>query len=219
MTSLPDYYYDCPKCYGTLFAERIVNDSVYYENTWSDGKIVPKRHPELPKIVRCPNCSTTVWLVNKRDEEAIRQEENTIGGWFKKDKVSWLTIDEYFLALENNVFSSDEQERYIRQQIIWAFNDRIRQGKQLINSESESKLGYSNIVRTLELLDYNDEGQILIIAELNRYLGRFEKCKRILSSNNNPKLDFVKRAIEAECDKKSINVVMIGGRRLTQKDL
>lgn len=115
----------------------------------------------------------------------------------------FLTIDEYFRALELNVANNKKEEIFIRLRILWAYNDRVRNSLPLFTSESEIAKWRKNFDSLLNLLDTENVNDRLLIAEINRNTGNFEKCISIIDSIETPYLDWIKQAFKAECNNKN----------------
>ncbi len=112
---------------------------------YSDGKKVAPGLPDFPKITKYKKCNCIFWLdkaeqIETHQPGAIDDSKwYDVGGADKAEfssiddheqydanEAEFLTIDDYFEALELKLAESKNEEMYIRKKIWWAFNDRIR---------------------------------------------------------------------------------------------
>jgi len=87
--------------------------------------------------------------------------------------VEFLGIEDLFNSLKSGIAENKIEEKTIRLEIWWAYNDRKRNNDELRWKE--------NCLALLKLLDYSDINQRIMVAEINRNLGDFEKCISIIS--------------------------------------
>ena len=92
-------------------------------------------------------------------------------------------------------------EIYVRKQILWTFNDRVRNRKDILVhgldavsfdqarddkgifvQETDEVLWKQNCQRLIELLDTTDVNEKIMIAELHRNLGEFDVCMELINS-------------------------------------
>lgn len=121
-----------------------------------------------------------------------------------------LTIEEaskYFRIGENKLRRLAEEnkneELIIRKQIWWSYNDRIREGQEIFNDESDELRWLENVQKLKALLDQTDINQRIMIAEINRNLGDFETCINVIQSIDNDELNWLKDKFLNECNKKN----------------
>ena len=81
--------------------------------------------PQFPDLTKCKKCNHIFWLSKNKEIGCYNDFEETISEWLNADVAEFLTIDEYFSALELNIAENISEERYIRQRIWWAYNDRV----------------------------------------------------------------------------------------------
>lgn len=228
----PVKIYQCPNCKSEIGVDTIRSGNTFGAILYSDGKTDAPMLPEEVKITKCSNCDNIFWLESKNIVK-------TVEPWDKDklypeaQKAEVLSLYDYILALEQNVFNSIKDEEYLRIRLMWKFNDRIRDywyfyennyefwcklyhkgeekgldndkvsvnHKILLRDKREKKIWKENILRIIELLADGDDGKIIMIAELYRNLGEFEKSKTTLMNIENNELNWILKAIEEECDK------------------
>ena len=185
----PDYIYQCPTCDNLLFKGSLVSGNTIGAKAFSDGKMEAPMLPEFPDLTKCSKCDSIFWL-NEAHEVGKNYAEIYSGldyeqpdeRFNKAEKANFLSLNEYFTAIERKIYSTVEEELLIRKRIWWSFNDRVRNGKELFTSTEDKKLWKDNIYRLIYILDVNDVSQKIMIAELYRNLGEFNKCTEILDA-------------------------------------
>lgn len=63
-----------------------------------------------------------------------------------------------------------------------------------------------NCEALLELLDVNDVNQKIMIAEIYRNKGEFDKCMDLINSIESSEFDGLKEAFNKECESKNMKV-------------
>ena len=122
-----------------------------------------------------------------------------------------LTINDYFKVLKT--FELNKENEYkIRLSILWAYNDRIRyyDKKKLFTNEKDYERWLDNALKLMNLLEETDDINKFILAELNRNLGRFDECIRIVSTIESNIYEKVKEVLIHECKMENKMFVRIG---------
>ena len=206
----PDTFYQCPKCPNLLYRGSLMSGNTFGQTLYSDGYRYYPMMIEFPHLVKCSKCNTIFWI-DKAKELGTYEEGQQAGiideQWENAQGVSFLSIEEYFRAIEMHVFNNKEEEIFIREKIWWSYNDRIRNGEQLYNSDNDKVLWANNIKGLMDLLDENNIEQKITIAELNRNLGQFAECMSIINSIDIPEINWLKERVEKECDEKNNKVI------------
>ena len=194
-----DQFYQCPKCSNILYRGSLISGNNMGAKLYSDGKEIAPMLIEFPVISKCPKCNTIFWLENEIEiQKHVDSEE-----------AEFLTISDYQTALKNKLFRSKEEEIYIRKGIIWEFNDRLRNGDTLIDTESEKEIWTDNIQKLIPLLDQNDLEEKILIIELLRYQGNFKKSRDLLNTINNSEEEWLIRLFDKEIANKNKNVFQL----------
>ncbi len=213
----PTIVYQCPTCKKLVTNRSLYSGNTFGAKVYSDKKQIAPMLPEAPAIAICSDCKTIYWL-NETNEigEYDDVADNKI--WNYAEKARFLTLKEYFMALEQKVYTNPYDEFLIRNWILWCFNDRIREpGKwsrffgvpKVYTSEKEKTLWTENNEKLISLLDLNDVNEKIMIAELSRNLGRFERCVELWNSIDDADVRWLKVLVLKECEKKNSNVFQI----------
>jgi len=211
MTPGPNLIYQCLKCNNLLFIGSLTSGNTFGAELFSDGKQIGPMLPDFPDITKCPKCKTIFWISDENEIgsfepwglEIIKEE------WKNAQKAKFLSVYEYFTALDNKILRTKNDEILIRQRIWWGFNDRLRKKKSVLATETDETLWFNNINVLLTMLDPEDTNQLIMMAELNRNLGNFEKCIAILDCIETNDLDWLKVAFKKECDNKKTEVFQL----------
>jgi hypothetical protein len=199
----PIYIYKCPNC-GQL----IKNNSLRSGNTlrsklYSDGIIISPMLPEYPNFVRCKKCHYFYWLNKAEVVGTYSWGEEQNPDWVDVEFAKFPTIDDYIEAIELNMAPTRDAELSFRRNILWAFNDRVRNGKDLFANDGDQVKWISNTERFIEILDVEDVNEKILLAEVYRSQGEFEKCMDLLNSLDAESFGWLKEAFEKECQAKN----------------
>lgn len=83
--------------------------------------------------------------------------------------------------MKSGVVTSEKEEIKIRTFIWQAYNDRYRAGNLIFLNLEDKARWRQNCLRLLELIDSSKQSKKLLIAELYRNLGYFEKFIQVLN--------------------------------------
>lgn len=205
----PNYIYRCPLC-DTLYSKySLMSGNTFGADFYSDGRFFARMLPEFPIITKCLGCTTIFWLDKTNEIGSYYWGEKINTEWEEAFNADFLTLNDYFLALEFHLPRTIEEEIYIRKRIWWEMNDRIRFKEELPAYENENQLWSDNIHKLISLLNSSDDNEKIIIAELHRNLGNFDTCKKILDSIANPEYDLLKKAMTKACKTKNKKVFQL----------
>jgi len=221
MTTGPTYVYNCPICDNILKRGSLMSGNTIGEKIFSDGKRIAPMFPEIPNLTRCKKCKTIFWL-NKLKEIGTYEEFTRYGPggteeWQKADRAEFLKLDEYLIAIKTGISENKEEELFIRQRIWWAFNDRFRNHLpnevfgmiNMFNDDEDEENWKVNLHELIKLLDQTDINDKIMFAELNRNLGNFEKCISIIESIDHENINWLKKKLLTECQKKNKYVISL----------
>jgi hypothetical protein len=198
-----NYVYKCPKCDNLITKGSLTSGNTFGAKLYSDGKSIAPMLPEFPDLIKCKKCDFIFWLSKSKEIGSYEWEDKSNAQWQNMDNAEFLTIDEYFEALELKVAENSDEELFIRQRIWWAFNDRIRNGFEQFQSEIDKAKWKGNVEALLKILDRSNVTQKIMIAELNRNIGDFENCMELINSIETPKMNWLKDAFRNECVKRN----------------
>ncbi|MDO9152948.1 MAG: hypothetical protein Q7U47_04445 [Paludibacter sp.] len=228
MRFFPNYSsnYYCPGCDNRIYAEDPIPEKYYHHDSlhtifsgYSDslGDLISQINDTID-IAKCENCKTIFWMLDlekHREPKYIKSKENETTSESRKPIPPFspieLTINDYFKVLKT--FELNKENEYkIRLSILWAYNDRIRyyDKKKLYTNEKDYERWLDNALKLMNLLEETDDINKFILAELNRNLGRFDECIRIVSTIESNIYEKVKEVLIHECKMENKMFVRIG---------
>ena len=198
-----DYIYQCPECGKRISIGSILSGNTFGATIYSDGKKDAPMLPNYPDLVKCSKCEAFFWLHNLRPVEEI-------DAWQKKSweetnneeyplEASFLDLPDLLVALDKKVYRTEIEELDLRQNIWWAFNDRVRAGKEIFARPDHSAIWEDNLRKFQAMLDPEDPSDSVRIAEIHRNLSEFDKCMKKLNTIKDPDVIWVVEKIKSEC--------------------
>ncbi|NTU72720.1 hypothetical protein HGB07_00915 [Candidatus Roizmanbacteria bacterium] len=187
----PTIYRECPSCNKPFTEHSLTSGNTFGAVYWSDGKMDAEMLPEFPAIVKCPDCNNIFWISDAtvigmydwfRGEDYEEPEE-----WKKAKSVIDLKIEDYITAIEEKVFSGDDnREEYLRIHLWWLINDLIRyENRQPGLFKQHNDMFRANLKHLDKLLRCKDDDEKLMKAEIARELGEFDLCVNRLEDVSN----------------------------------
>lgn len=216
----PDYIYLCPTCGDCYSTESIISGNTFGSVYFSDGKQISSMLPEFPVLSKCTNCNTIFWL-SKATKHIFNPFDYLPRRFMNKErfieldkftnatKAKFLSIYEYEEAIKNKIYTNKGQEIFLRIKIWWGFNDRIRNKESVFIIDNDKPLWRNNLNRLLKILDIDDINHLFMIAEINRNLGKFEKCLQVIENINSIEYDIFKNKLIENCNLKNTKVFQI----------
>lgn len=165
---------------------------------WSDGETFQ----ELPnlketKLQRCPHCKKFYWFKQKLGGLTFNEYYEAL--LFFEKKYSTRSIKDFLFPNLDKYFENKHNLLYIRLNILRTFNDRIRihplRGvpdiKQNPINKIEKIIFLENAQKLIKLLEELEPNNYILISELYRNLGLFEKSKNTLKSVEDENIKFL----------------------------
>jgi len=180
----PNYVYECPVCHTLTEKGSLASGNTFGAKYYSDLTRIAPFLPYFPNIVCCDVCDTIFRLDDKNfvfQHEENNDEQLTDT---KISKAQFMSIDNYSRAIDEGHAKTAEEEKEFRMNIWWLFNDRVKNGNQLFYSNNDKVRYVENAQKLIELLNCNGDYETIMIAELYRNLGQFEKCIDILNTTS-----------------------------------
>lgn len=186
-----------------------MSGNTFNAKLFSDGKMVAPMLPDFPDLTKCKRCNTLLWLSKLKEIETYDwiDEESSI--WKKADEAEFLSIKDYYKALNEGLAENQQEELFIRRCIWWAYNDRIRKRKKQFDDENDKLKWEDNCKKLILLLDQSDSEQKIMIADIKRNLGDFEGCFAIIESITDVEYTWLKEKFFKECEKRNRRVFLL----------
>ncbi len=195
---------ECPHCGEKKELLQLLSGNSLGVKLWSDLKKEMPMMPMVSPVQKCPKCGR-FYMLNE-----VKQEEGKTYSF----EEGWLTFEESLLALEE--LKSDKKDRLelLTIIVIWAYNDIQRKEPEKIRNTptpEQTEMFRSVIKELLEQDIYTDNE--LLLAELYREIGEFDKCIHILEKFE-PQSEFhelVKNSIIEHAKQQDSNVFCVLG--------
>ena len=206
----PDYVYKCPKCSTFIKRGSLVSGNTFGASLFSDGKQIAPMLPDFPNLTKCKECDTIFWLSElKRIGTCKKWDDGGKSEWQNANRAEFLDVTDLFRFLEMIIAKNDkEEEKEVRLQIWWAFNDRIRENRKIFIHEKDEVLWKQNCMRLIELLDPTDVNQKIMTAELYRNLGEFDECMKLINTLDSS-FGWLVEKFKTACENKNKSLVQI----------
>lgn len=206
----PDFIYQCPVCNGLCYDVNTLSGNDGGKKIYSDTKVETPMLLHLLPITICKVCGTYLWLYKMKPVSTDKWDKKHPETDLKKaNVVTELKLEDYCLIIKDKLFKNKNDELFIRKQLLFKFNDRIRLHKPQFISQEEIPIWKENINRLMILLDKEDMDHKILLAELYRYEGNFEESLQIISSINDPDYYWVKKTFEEQIQKRNLLVFQL----------
>jgi hypothetical protein len=206
MTPGPSLLYKCPNCGNAVKKGTLLSGNTFGATLFSDVKRIAPMLPEFTNITKCKKCDTIFWL---NDKNKTGEENWSDMNKVKFDKAYFLSIDDYIKAIDSKIYENIDDEKYLRIRLWWSFNDRIRNNDEIFSHTDDKNIYEINCKALLGILNIDRIDENIMMAEVLRNLGEFEKCNDVIEKLKNEKYFWVKEMFKEECDKKNKWVVVL----------
>lgn len=186
---------NCSNCSGLIKQHSYISVNSIGAKFWTDGKMKAPMCPEQPRFVICPHCQSAIWIYEQGEVdiekveivkplskiELVRslvtnaiseQELEESAELYRKPK-----LNDYFKELNRSNIDR-EKERYLRLRLWWLGNDKRRgigDAKHDLSDKEEK-----NLEKLYKILNYSDDNDRIIMAEIKRELGEFKDAEAII---------------------------------------
>ena len=175
----PPIVLECPECgekYLVSNESNLLSDKAIL---FSDGFYIDEQTWRTPGIIGCVTCELG-FFPQKGKIIAKPNWEEYYQNWAHLKKAEPPTAGALALELRARRNMNIETEKIIRKEFWYAANHTETGRALFANNEKFRNYWISSLIRFEELLDNNNPDEIIIKAETNRNLGRFETCISLL---------------------------------------
>lgn len=199
----PTYVYACPDCQYRISNRSIASGNTFGATHYSDMRVDAPMMPSYPRITKCERCDFSFWLdAETKVEGAIMPEivsfyddydtpsetkNPAFGDQLELHPAKELDREDIKDALFMNVQRDDDDELYLRYQLMWAYHKQLEDGtltREVLNEDLDYLKNIDAIIHLIE----EDENGRLFRAELNRFAGRFDQSLELLEATLNDPL-------------------------------
>ena len=179
----PDYIYQCSECNRLHYKFNLLSGNDSGMELYSDTKSITPMSPESPLISKCSNCGSIMWiyklpLINSNKWIELHGKTD----WTDLKLIDFISFSDCLQIIDQKLYESDDEEIFVRKYLLWSFNDRVRKGTDLFVDSNDEDVWRGNINRLIELLDFENPDNRILLTELYRNIGEFGKAKEVLSS-------------------------------------
>ncbi len=218
MTTLRTQVLACPHCQNKMYTIGVMSYTIRNSEVFSDGKVIsnPPR-PIEQNILICSECYEPFWkddaqIDNENPEYLLDNlpEANSITdlfpGFDSDHKLKLITY--YNELLEKGFATTEERELFLRIELWRTLNDNVRyNNKQIPNNLKD--VFESNLTRLTEIYNPKSKEELLLLAEMHRELGGFQKASELLNKINWAEDNVAFLQIEKAVKSKNITVLKL----------
>jgi hypothetical protein len=195
---------ECPECGEKYLVSNESNLLSEKEILFSDGFYFDEQIWRTPGIIGCVTCELG-FFPQKGKIIATPDWEDFNQNWAHLKKAEPPTAGALALELRARKNMNIETEKIIRKEFWYAAN-HTEPGRALFaNNEKFRNYWISSLIRYEEILNSENPDEIMIKAEINRNLGRFETCLSLLKGIS----DNLSEAIITEALKGNGSIIQI----------
>lgn len=180
----------CPHCGGKKELLQLMSGNTFGAEQWSDAKQIAPMLPRVSPVQKCPNCGG-YYLMSR-----ISESDKSVGNSYSF-ATGWLSFDEAIEANKSIDSPSNDELTTLAIITVWAYNDIARHGDEPSEVQRTTFVDY--VSRILSNNDMFADNQILL-GELNREIGNFDKCISILSAYE-PDNEYVETIVKSIIEK------------------
>lgn len=215
----PKIVYECPTCKQKVKTLSLLSSNNLKTKKYTDGREKGPMSERHPKITKCPNCGAFFWLKDMVYNGFKHHFEKQISKVFETELIEYpeenedqpwipnIDINEVRTAIEQGVFSTRDEEIYLRLRYWYLVNNRQLNNETMFRSSDEQQFWEANIQRLISILDQKREDARCIIAEMQRNLGHFEMCLQTLKTISDKNHQPLREKLSQECNKQNRWVV------------
>ena len=204
--------YKCPSCKKKMWMPTYNSYSVHKLTVYSDCYTKGRPH-FTPDLSKCPHCKNLFFRHNIKNPKRIdRKAANDF------ERIVTPESEDLINALSQKTAKDWKEDKQLRQDLWRSINNITRYGSTTLNSElletwktncaaliplAEKALTEMQLPKNSKKYDDEDKANTLImIAELNRNIGSFDKCIEQISQLS-PEYDWLKNQFTDECNAKN----------------
>jgi hypothetical protein len=181
-----------------------------------------------PRITKCERCDHIFWLDTETKVEGVimpyitnfyddvHQTSETknpaFGDQLELHPAKDLERDDIKDALFMNVQRDEEDELYLRYLLLWAYHKQLEDGSLTREALNEDRDYLENIDSLLRILvdNANEEDGTLLLAELHRFAGRFNRSLELLAPYlDDPLWDSIVQKMKSRCEEGNREVMIL----------
>lgn len=177
MFSGPIFVRQCPRCEQVFKVDITPSANTFGAKLWTDGKFEEPMHQEQELIGCCPGCGAAFWIRDSKEVAAVGLKVGRLADVYQTSPYIKPAEAKDCLSVLATSRQGRAGEVYLRV-ILWQiWNNKRRNGYGPAMSQEEK----SNLISLMKIVEPKNLNQLILLAEINRELGRFETSERILA--------------------------------------
>jgi hypothetical protein len=210
----PDIIIECPHCKTQMYSESIASGNTFGAELWSDGYQFAPMLPKFPDWTLCSECKRFFQVSKAREigerESFFREKDFPPDDYREAKPVKALRIASLHKLLKDPTVKYSRDKKQIRMELLWRFNDRIRKGAEKPWKNKREEMIWNENLKELKLLSNNPQAEnTLLLCEISRYEGDFEKARQYLEWTGDKDFREVKEIMEVPVEQKKRWVVRL----------
>jgi hypothetical protein len=174
----PPELINCPFCNTLYQKQSLISGNTFGGMHFSDGQHFYPMLPSQPQLSVCDVCLNFFWV---KDLESLSNMRDYDGDE-DPPYVRWPEQEEWMRALSLGIQRNKDEETYIRTHIWWILNNKFRSedASYTGNDAFPEKFYQENLFALLRLRLNENEPDQLLLAEIYRELGYFDKAIELI---------------------------------------
>ncbi len=171
----------CRKC-GSEYSERtLMSGNTFGAIMWSDGLMLAPMLPDSDYLIKCPQCKNLTWIDDDKIVRKLELHDENFDNLYRPEYLRPEKEDFFNAIKDHSINTETERERYLRIKYWQQSNRKFRGGKNLDQKFTADES--ENLYKLIEHLDQNSDEDNIMMAEIYRELGEFNKCIELLDKN------------------------------------
>lgn len=204
MILAPPTVRECSTCQKPFLQLSMRSGNTFGAKLWSDGKLEANGYLQYEPCGICTECKSFIWIKNTRILDEVKWHKLSDSQYSKAKELKRPKTQELIDALYGSTFN-EEDEIYLRVQLLYCFNDRFRyDSAETISHDKDN----DNKLRLIQLLGHTS-GNRLVKAEIYRELADFDSALKLLEESFDSDKQLIADALKKLCLDKNVNVVIL----------
>lgn len=203
----------CPNCKSKHSYFTLLSGNTFAAKLYSDTKIIYPMSPTHPIYYQCTVCDY-IFETEKARTVGRQKGDNLFEEGEGHPDFKQLGPDEYMVLKALNAEKLKKDKKLLFKLCLLqhqAFNDRTRNRNPIFIKKSDETNYRENALQLIGVLEENSDNNLLLIGELYRNIGEFEKAKEYLSKVAEPQYKKLTYIIRQEINNGNRDVVMLDG--------
>lgn len=183
MDHLPPIVLECPECGEKYLISRNSTTPFEQATTFSDGFYIDEINWRTPLIIGCVTCELGFFpqcgkIIAEPDWKEFHEK------WSHLKKAEPPTAGSLAIELRIRKNMEPEVEKALRREFWYAGSHSENGRKLMLKNEKFKKYWNESLIKLEELLSADLKEEVILKAEINRQLRKFDQCFKLLKNDN-----------------------------------